>query len=141
MKLPPPGATGHAIPEERAAQPKRKRCKNCPRFFTRSRRAGSPQLFCSENCRKEFHRNGAAFGALRDKLPGYIDKAVAKHLGRPTEDEFQELAQDVRTLTATATTFHSHLANLRVDLMAQIERVEKLVAQLRTDFEAHKEGL
>lgn len=57
-------------------------CKNCPKRFTPREKGGSPQLFCSGRCRREFHRNGSAFGALREKLPGYIAREVEKYLER-----------------------------------------------------------
>lgn len=38
------------------------------------------QRFCKVKCRREFHRNGAGFGKLRDALPKWIAKEVAKQL-------------------------------------------------------------
>lgn len=38
------------------------------------------QRFCSQKCRREFHRNGAGFGPLKDKFPKWIADEVKKQL-------------------------------------------------------------
>lgn len=141
MKVSPSQPFSRSIAALDAIKPKRQRCKNCPRFFTHTRRAGSPQLFCSDNCRKEFHRNGAAFGALREKLPGYIDKAVQKQLGRPTEEQYQGLLARIVAESGNVINLANVIVAIRRDLLEEIEKVGKLVAQLRVDFEAAKRGL
>ena len=129
-----------AQPVAAAPKPRRQRCKNCPRFFHPREKGGSPQEFCSDNCRKEFHRNGAAFGALREKLPGYIDKSVAKHLGRPTEEHSQELLRELRALTATVGENKMDVVGIRTELLGEIQALAKVVEQLRSDFEDHRRG-
>jgi hypothetical protein len=55
----------------------RKRCKNCGTPFMQS----VPwQEFCKTKCRRQFHRNEGAFGALRDKFPKWIAAEVKKQL-------------------------------------------------------------
>lgn len=55
----------------------RKRCKNCGTPFMQS----VPwQDFCKQKCRRQFHRNEGAFGALRDKFPKWIADEVKKQL-------------------------------------------------------------
>lgn len=44
---------------------KRKRCKNCPKLFWKTR---PNKLFCSEQCSREFREHGSAFGPLKEKL-------------------------------------------------------------------------
>lgn len=56
---------------------RRRRCDNCPKFFMQKR---LDQRFHSPACRKEFNRNGAAFGKLRELLPKWIEKEVRKQL-------------------------------------------------------------
>lgn len=84
-------------------------CKNCPEWFTPRAKGGSPQLFCSESCRKQFNHNGAAFGKLRDKLPEYIHDEVRRQVAEP--------------------------------LLKRVELLERLVENLRRDFETLAVGL
>lgn len=37
--------------------------------------------FCSDKCRLEYHRYGAAYGPLRDKLTKLIDETIADCYG------------------------------------------------------------
>jgi hypothetical protein len=68
----PPNASEQAAPELR-----RRRCDNCPKFFQQTK---VDHRFCTVKCRREFHRNGAGFGKLKDALPKWIAKEVAKQL-------------------------------------------------------------
>lgn len=83
-------------PKERAQR--RRKCRNCPAFFYPRLKGGTPQHFCSANCRKEFHRNGAAFGKLRDKLPGYIEREVRKQVAQPLQEQIDELESQLHEL-------------------------------------------
>lgn len=74
------------IPKRR---PRKRRCRNCdqwylPRVFRKgvgkNKGGGSPQRFCTPACRKEYNRNGSAFGPLRDKVRGLIAREVKKQL-------------------------------------------------------------
>lgn len=62
-----------------------KRCTNCPKIFRPKR---IEQRFCCDNCRKEFHRYGAAYGPLKDKL----EKLVAELI----ETKYHALDQRLR---------------------------------------------
>lgn len=64
-------------PDEEKPPLRRRRCDNCPKFFMQKR---SDQRFCKPACRKEFNRNGAAFGKLRELLPKWITKEVSRQL-------------------------------------------------------------
>lgn len=50
-----------------------KRCQNCPKIF---RPKQPTQRFCSAHCRMEFHRFGAAYGPLRDKLEKLVAQLI-----------------------------------------------------------------
>jgi len=53
---------------------RRKRCANDGELFTPTR-LYPVQKFCCDNCRKEFHKNGGnAFGPLKSKIEGMIQK-------------------------------------------------------------------
>lgn len=82
-----------AAPRTRARQ-----CRNCPVNFHPRPKGGSPQQFCSDTCRKEFHRNGAAFGKLRDKLAGYIEREVRKQVAVPLQEQIDELKSQMHEL-------------------------------------------
>jgi hypothetical protein len=55
----------------------RKRCKNCPRGFRQNR---PWQEFCSTACRREFHHNGSAQGALKETLTRYIENEIERRM-------------------------------------------------------------
>jgi hypothetical protein len=55
----------------------RKRCDNCGDLFPRTR---TDRKFCSENCRKEFHRYGAAYGPIKQALEKLIDKRTREQV-------------------------------------------------------------
>jgi hypothetical protein len=74
-----PAATPPLSPDPWRKAAGKKPCKNCPRWFKPREKGGSEQLFCTDDCRKEFHRNGAAFGKLREQLPKMIGKEVERH--------------------------------------------------------------
>lgn len=124
-----------------ASKPKRRRCKNCPQFFAPRQKGGSPQEFCSDACRKEFHRNGAAFGALRDKLPGYIDKAVQKHLGRPTEEQYQALLIRIGGIELDMAAAANTIAGEIGRAGQTFDQMGRRIEQIATDLNAHKQGL
>jgi hypothetical protein len=55
----------------------RKRCLNCPRFFSQTR---PDRKFCGERCRKQFHENnGTAYGALKQKLEKLIEQRALEY--------------------------------------------------------------
>jgi hypothetical protein len=57
--------------------PKRVRCDNCPKFVLQYR---PWQRFCSAKCRREFQRNGAGFGQLKERIPKMVAKEVARQI-------------------------------------------------------------
>ena len=66
--------------EKREAKAKtlgRKRCENCPKFFEKMRKW---QRFCSKECKDQFHKNGSAYGKLRDTLTKLITREVASQV-------------------------------------------------------------
>jgi hypothetical protein len=76
----------------------KKPCKNCPHWFKPREKGGSEQLFCTNECRKEFHRNGAAFGKLREQLP----KMIAKEVERQAPQIIAQLRDVLRETIADA---------------------------------------
>ena len=50
--------------KEEKIYPKR-RCLNCPRFFIQNPRS---KKFCCEQCRKQFHEYGSAYGSIKEHL-------------------------------------------------------------------------
>lgn len=69
-----------------AKQPsKRRRCDNCNTLFRPGRIWAK---FCSEKCRKEFHRYGSSYGPLKTGLHKAIDKKYAE-LRRDTTTALQ----------------------------------------------------
>lgn len=52
-----------------AKQFERKRCKNCPKMFPKTR---PNREFCTPACKKEFHRHGSAFGPLKETLQNLV---------------------------------------------------------------------
>ena len=62
-----------------SGRPKRKRCKNCSALFPFTK---PNREFCSDNCRKDFHRNGGShmkvLQTIWKELPGLIREAFRK---------------------------------------------------------------
>lgn len=75
-------------------------CRNCPVWFTPRLKGGSPQLFHSEACRKQWNHNGAAFGKLRDKLPEFIEKEVRRQMAEPLTKRIDILERLMENLRA-----------------------------------------
>lgn len=71
------GSASEPPTDEEKPPLRRRRCDNCPKIFMQKR---ADQRFHSPACRKEFNRNGAAFGKLRELLPKWIEKEVRKQL-------------------------------------------------------------
>lgn len=76
------GSTPNSLNPPDASKPepvelKRRRCDNCPKFFMQTR---ADHRFHSAKCRREFHRNGAGFGQLKERIPKFITKEVARQI-------------------------------------------------------------
>jgi hypothetical protein len=74
--------------------PIRKRCANCPKFFTPRT---SNQRFHDAACKDQFHNNRSGFGKLRDRLPKFI-KAEARLMFCEIEARLKELEGSVKLL-------------------------------------------
>lgn len=76
----------------------RKRCLNCPRYFEPRAlsEGGKTQKFCSENCRKEFHKHGGAYAKLRRDLAALVRKEVKKVLSDLIEEQIRDRQYDAR---------------------------------------------
>ena len=83
--------------KKRLADPKvypKKRCKNCDKRFEQVVKS---KLFCSNDCRWEFHANGGnAFGPLKIRL----EKLVNQHVG--------ELRNQIKVLEARVSVLETH---------------------------------
>lgn len=75
-------------PDPAPVKLKRKRCLNCGRLFPLTKES---RKFCKDECRKEFHRYGAAYGPLRQGLEKLIE--------RTTREQYRELKQSVQQLS------------------------------------------
>jgi hypothetical protein len=87
-------------PGELAKFPKQ-RCKNCPKFFPKTRRN---RAFCSAQCKKEFHEHGSAFGPLKDRLT----KLIEQHSKEEAANQFAHYvaSEDFRRQLAAAGFIH-----------------------------------
>ena len=76
-----------------SGRPKRKRCKNCGDLFPITK---PNREFCSDNCRKDFHRNGGAhmkvLQTIRKELPGLIREAFKK----PPRELVEGVVREIR---------------------------------------------
>lgn len=70
----------------------RKRCKNCPKMFPKTR---PNREFCSPACKKEFHRHGSAFGPLKETLQNLV-KGWLKEFRAEIEGRLDRLEKNVR---------------------------------------------
>jgi hypothetical protein len=89
MKL-PAESTGQpqaAAPEPEITYPIRKRCANCPKFFTIESARGKHKKFCGKKCRMEWFRFGAAWGPLKEKIEKLIVKSTKEAAGTILEKE------------------------------------------------------
>ena len=78
---------------------------NCPERFPMTK---VNRKFCSDKCRLEYHRYGAAYGPLRDKLTKLIDETIAdrykqdiatleRRVAQLEDIHFRELGEPQRT--------------------------------------------
>ena len=72
----PPPALAAAKPAKESL-PKSRHCRFCNKIFKPSR---AHHWFCCARCRKNFHRDQTAYGALRLKLLKVIDKRVMEKI-------------------------------------------------------------
>jgi hypothetical protein len=85
---------------------KRIRCENCSKGFMQKKPWAR---FCKDECRKQFHLNGSAFGKLKEQLLKVIQKetkAVAEEVIR------EEVARQNTALRDAVDALDGRLANL-----------------------------
>lgn len=125
----PPAASVHPILESHSApeehdqptrsNPKRRRCKNCDRGFMAIRH---DHWFCRSRCRIQFHKNGNAFGKLKQTMQSIIRKELNRILSsegiaavqaaggrrrdRLAAAELERAAKALEGLTASITVGH-----------------------------------
>lgn len=58
---------------------KRKRCRNCDALFPMTK---PNREFCSDECRKQFHHFGCAFGPLEEKIRKMVRGFVMEEMAR-----------------------------------------------------------
>jgi hypothetical protein len=63
---------------------KRRRCRNCFKWLVIGKQQN--KVFCSPQCKKEFHYYGAAYGPLKLKLEKLIDQKVAAEVAEVYEE-------------------------------------------------------
>ncbi len=107
----------HAMPANKPAKQKRKRCENCNKLFEPKKPWSK---FCKDECRKEFHRYGSSYGPLKTGLHKAIDKKYAE-LRR---DFFREMKDQSRRID-----------RLEKMIEADPNRTAVEVAELRTEFD------
>ncbi len=101
LKLPPK-------PPQHLKDLKKRRCKNCNELFQPVK---EHQLFDCENCRKEFHRYGAAYGPLRTGLERAIEKkyvALDKAIQQRLRAVVNLILTDSNRLEALEGLFRAH---------------------------------
>jgi hypothetical protein len=80
-------------PESEPRRGRRFRCLNCPRFYECRR---EDQRFCSDACRKEFHRYGGGYAKLREHVEKMVRAEVRRVLGEIIDDRIRDQAIDGR---------------------------------------------
>jgi len=108
-----PSATRQAAPAPIPAWNK-DRCDNCSKPFLKTK---PHKRFCSVQCQKEYHRHGAAFGPLKDKLTKLIEQRTREH-ARTSYDHMRvtlvkELPDDLAFREALAAAGFIHRSQLR----------------------------
>src|SRR5271156_4605710 len=85
--------------------PQRRRCRNCGKLFDAFR---IDHWFHNATCRKQFHRDGTAFGKLKQSLTKHIEKEITRQLAVRgiltladvklfiTRDDVDEILSDAR---------------------------------------------
>jgi predicted amidophosphoribosyltransferase len=99
-------------PLEPATKPdnwSRGRCENCSKPFEKTK---PNRRFCCEKCQKEYHRHGAAYGPLKDKLEKLIEKRVAEQLTERVTKVITALIYDERFKAQLAAAGFIHRSQL-----------------------------
>lgn len=66
----------------------RMQCDNCPQKFQPKRRyLPTEKRFCSDNCRKEYHKRGGSFSKLKPVIIAEVRKAVKER--NPLDAQWQ----------------------------------------------------
>jgi hypothetical protein len=91
-----------------SGRPKRKRCFNCGALFDLTK---DWRRFCSDNCRKDWHKHGSAhqsvLRAVRKDLPKLIREAFKK----PPQELLDAVIREIEKRRAAA---RSHARDLRL---------------------------
>lgn len=85
---------------------RRKRCENCPALFVKHQ---PHQRFCSDNCRKEFHKYGGAFAKVRAEMEKQITKRI-RDINPRDPETFAALIGRVQKLEGIVSAIRSALA-------------------------------
>ena len=75
-------------------KPRRKRCENCNALMEMR---VEHKRFCCDNCRKEYHQNGGAFGPLKGRLERLV-RSWMKSYQIDMDQNLIRLQQRVETL-------------------------------------------
>jgi hypothetical protein len=76
---------------------KRRRCRNCFKWLVIGKQQN--KVFCSPECKKEFHHYGAAYGPLKLKLEKLINKLVSERIAalyKPLLDTITDRLNQIR---------------------------------------------
>jgi len=123
---------GVPTPISQSKPTKRARCENCHALYHPNPRRPK-QKFCSENCRKEFHRYGSSYGPLKTGLHKAIDKKYAE-LEKFTRAALVGLARRIENVEKgilgwSGPSYHERIERLAVevaDVKAQMQRARSL---------------
>jgi hypothetical protein len=77
----PPRRPGRETKPKPSKKLRRRRCNNCGTLYPLTK---PTRKFCSEQCRKEFHQYGAAYGPLKAKLEKLIEQSSRDREARLT---------------------------------------------------------
>lgn len=109
MNGPPQSSAAPPDAAESSERPTRKRCKNCPKFFELTK---PNREFCTPKCKAEFHRYGAAYGPLKEKLERLVtaaSKAEAAKAVAPVVAELVKTKEFIELLTKAGFVHRSQL--------------------------------
>lgn len=115
----------------------RKRCKNCPKFFTIGPKTPKTKEFCSNNCRLQFHNNGSSFG----KVKQVMEKTIRTESRKIVNQEFDRYVHGREFKAAMAAAGFIHRSQIKSKPReyrpgAMVARIAKLEAALKASSAA-----
>jgi len=116
---------------------KRARCENCHALYRPNPRRPK-QKFCSDNCRKEFHRYGSSYGPLKTGLHKAIDKKYAD-LAKDSERRYKAFMSEISDQSRRIDRVERGGSNFTIDSIKEaINRLAVEVAELWAKMDADR---